>query len=216
MTDEPAQPGRMLDLIRSKSFEGRKALVDELRREPTPRSVAMLIEMLNDESWSLRELAVSALATTPEKLSGPPLMDVVVNGLWYSRAAAARALGRLGYLDALPRLLSLLGESNRTITDDAVRALIDMARRGRAVAVARGIVSLDRDAEAALVLLERLDPDSGRKVRILVAREEISSPVKEWLRSDDPDPEVLAAEHLHVTDDEMDVTWESISGPVGG
>jgi HEAT repeat protein len=216
MTDEPAQPGRMLDLIRSKSFEGRKALVDELRREPTPRSVAMLIEMLNDESWSLRELAVSALATTPEKLSGPPLMDVVVNGLWYSRAAAARALGRLGYLDALPRLLSLLTETNRTITDDAVRALIDMARRGRAVAVARGIVSLDRDAEAALVLLERLDPDSGRKVRILVAREEISSPVKEWLRSDDPDPEVLAAEHLHVTDDEMDVTWESISGPVGG
>jgi HEAT repeat protein len=216
MTDEPAQPGRMLDLIRSKSFEGRKALVDELRREPTPRSVAMLIEMLNDESWSLRELAVSALATTPEKLSGPPLMDVVVNGLWYSRAAAARALGRLGYLDALPRLLSLLTETNRTITDDAVRALIDMARRGRAVAVARGIVSLDRDAEAALVLLERLDPDSGRKVRILVAREEISSPVKEWLRSDDPDPGVLAAEHLHVTDDEMDVTWESISGPVGG
>lgn len=216
MTDEPAQPGRMLDLIRSKSFEGRKALVDELRREPTPRSTAMLIEMLNDESWSLRELAVKALAETPEKLAGPPLIDVVDNGLWYSRAAAARALGRLGYLEALPRLLALLDESNRTIADEAVRALLDMARKGRAVAVARGIVSRGRDADAALDLLERLDPDSGRKIRILVAREEVSSPVKEWLRTESPDPGVLAQEHLRVTDDEMDVTWERISGPVGG
>jgi len=216
MTDEPAQPGRMLDLIRSKSFEGRKQLVDELRREPTPRSTAMLIEMLNDESWSLRELAVNALAATPEKLAGPPLMDVVENGLWYSRAAAARALGRLGYLEALPRLLALLDETNRTIADEAVRALLDMAQKGRAVAVARGIVSRGRDADAALDLLERLDPDSGRKIRILVAREEVSSPVKEWLRGENPDPEVLAREQLRVTDDEMDVTWERISGPVGG
>jgi len=216
MREHELEPGRMLDLIRSKSFEGRKALIAELRREKSARSVSLLMEILKDESWSLRELAVNALSELPD-LAAPRLMSLLESGLWYTRAAAARALGLMGHGPALPRVLAMLDDSNQTISQDAARALLDMARTGHSIAVARGIVARGPDAEGGLLALDRVDPDAGRRVRILAAREEVAAPVREWLDDEEgTDPEFLEAHLLSIKDEDMDVRWEDVYGPVGG
>ncbi len=215
MSDERVQPGRLLDLIRSKNFEGRKALIDELRAERTKQSTDLLLEILSDESWSLRELAVSALADR-EDLAAPHLLALLDTGLWYSKAAAARTLGVMGHGRALSKIVRLIDDPNRTVAEDAGRALLDLARRGWAAGVARGLLARDEGAEDALKILERIDPDDGRKIRILVARDEIRAPVMDWLESEERDPtrfsELLAAS----ADADLGIGWERISGPVGG
>lgn len=206
--------GGILDLIRSKSFEGRKALIDDLRRERSPRSVALLLEVLNDQSWSLRELAVAALAETPD-LAAEPLMDLLEDGLWYTRAAAVRGLGLMGHGPALPRLLVMLDDANTTIATEVARALLTMARRGRAVAVTRGILARGEDAPPTLLRLERVDPDAGRKLRILANREEVVAPVAHWLEDEGRDIEVLMSQLSTELDESQGVVWGEISGPVG-
>jgi hypothetical protein len=215
MTDERGGSGRILDRIHSRNFQGRKALVEELRRERSERAVASLIELLADESWTLRELAVEALAESPE-LAAPRLHALLRAGLWYTRAAAARGLGLIAHAPALPDLLSMIGDSNQTIAQEVATALLQMARRGLSVAVARGILARGDRAEEGFVALERMNPDAGRKLRVLAARAEVAAPVKEWLLASPPDPEVLERQLLREPDDAFGVRWDEISGPVGG
>jgi hypothetical protein len=206
--------GGILDLIRSKSFEGRKALIDDLRRERSERSVSLLLEVLNDQSWSLRELAVSALAETPD-LAAEPLMALLDDGLWYTRAAAVRGLGLMGHGPALPRLLAMLEDDNTTIATEVARALLNLARKGRSVAVTRGILARGEDAGATLLRLERVDPDAGRKLRILANREEVAAPIVRHLADEGSDPEVLMTQLAGELDESHGVTWDDIAGPVG-
>ncbi len=215
MKEEGGRPERILDRIGDKSYEGRRALIEQLRKERTPRSVSLLLETLCDDSWSLRELALKALTETPG-LSAPHLMTLLESGLWYTRAAAIRGLGLMAYAPALPIALRLLSDSNQSIAREAGLTLLALARSGRAVSVARGILATGERSEDGLTALETVDPDAGRKIRILAAREEIAIPVREWLSQDEPDPEVLEHELMGELDDTYGVRWEEISGPVSG
>ena len=93
--DERLETGRTLDALRRKNLEGKKNFVEELRRQKTPQALSLLLEILCDESWYLRELAIGALAEMGAT-AVPPLRRLLATGLWYTRAASARALGRLG------------------------------------------------------------------------------------------------------------------------
>jgi len=215
ISSEDLPPGSMQDLVRAKSREERKGLIGELRREGSERSVALLLEVLEDESWSLREMAVDALVATPE-LAAPRLMKLLDEGLWYSRAAAMRALGDMGHAPALPRLLALLDDTNSTIAAESGRALLALARRGQAVAVTRGILARGDAASPTFARLDRVDPDATRKLRILANREEIAEPVSEWLaREEGPERESAFAALVAERDTTLGVEWDRISGPVG-
>lgn len=207
-------PGGIQDLIRQKSHEGRKALIDDLRREHSDRSVALLLEVLNDQSWSLRELAVDALTETPDE-AAPRLMELLDAGLWYTRAAAIRGLGLMGHGPSLPRLLALLDDPNTTVSTESGRALLQLARRGRAVSVTRGILARGEGAGETFAHLERVDPDAGRKLRILANREDIAAPIQKWLADDERDRAMLMSQLAAERDTDLGVDWDQISGPVG-
>ncbi len=207
------QADRGADRGGSRSIEGRKKQIEDLRREQSPRSVSLLLETLCDESWMLRELAIKALVETPD-LAAPHLITLLESGLWYTRAAAVHALGLMAYAPAIQTILRLLDDGNQMIAIESARALLALARQGHAVTVARGILSRGGHAEESLVALETVDPDAGRKIRILTVRDDVGEPVRTWLAQDEPDPEVLERELLTELDDAYGVSWEDISGPV--
>lgn len=87
------RPAWTLDALRRKNLEGKKNFVEELRRQKTPQALSLLLEILCDESWYLRELAIGALAEMGAT-AVPPLRRLLATGLWYTRAASrARSAG---------------------------------------------------------------------------------------------------------------------------
>jgi HEAT repeat protein len=78
----------------------------------------VLLDVLKQASWYLRDQAARALATM-----GEPVVDRLIEmlevGLWYTRSSAACALGRMGLPVAAPALVDLLRDPNRTVRDAA-------------------------------------------------------------------------------------------------
>jgi len=153
------EAGRTLEALRRKNLEGKKAFIEELKLQRTPKSVSLLLEILCDESWYLRELAIAAIAESGE-IAVPPLRNILDSGLWYTRAAAGRALGLLGDGASAGGILSLLDEPNRTVREAAVAAIQTLAERGGTDALCRSLheASYER-AAGRLSVLRRIDPD---------------------------------------------------------
>lgn len=139
--DERLESGRTLEALRRKNLEGKKTFIDELRRQKNPKSVSLLLEILCDESWYLRDLARAALVETGA-LAVQPLRDVLASGLWFTRSAAARALGELGDGRSAGEMLGMLDDSNHTVRDGGILALKALAERDGAAAIAQAIEDL--------------------------------------------------------------------------
>ena len=152
MVDDRLESGRTLEALRKKNLEGKKMFIEELRKQKTPKAVSLLLEILCDESWYLRELAIGALveAGTPAEA---PLHKVLTGGLWYTRAAAARALGRLGYAPAAPDVLKLLDEPNRTVRESAVDAIKALMAAGCTAPVCEALAGAPREVRSARLSL---------------------------------------------------------------
>jgi len=137
MADLEAKPAeQFLEALRRRNLEGKKALIADLRSRKTDKAVGILIGVLRDDSWYLRELAVEALAEAGE-IAVPRLSELLDGGLWYTRAAAARTLGKMGYYEASPRLVQLLDDPNQTVQGASLASLADFVRLGRGIQVAR-------------------------------------------------------------------------------
>src|SRR5262245_36690207 len=126
--DQPAAP-RIPDATTPRGLAAKRDYVRSLERRRDEEALAGLVECLSDESGYLRELALGALERWGEPC-GPALVTLLRRGLWFSRASAARALGRLGYVPATGPLLALVGDPIELVGDEAVAALVEIARRG--------------------------------------------------------------------------------------
>jgi HEAT repeat protein len=125
--DEELDGARMLERLRLKNLSGKRNLIEDLKKRKSQRSVSLLVEMLQDESWYLREQAVKALCEAGEEAK-EPLLKLLDEGLWYTRAAAAKVLGKIGGRDATEKLVNCLMDSNMTVQGAAATALIDIAK----------------------------------------------------------------------------------------
>ncbi len=153
------EAGRTLEALRRKNLEGKKLFIEELRDQKTPKSVSLLLEILCDESWYLRDLAIGALVESGEIARGP-LRNVFRSGLWYTRAAAGIALGRLGDKPSAPGILALLDEPNRTVREAAAKAALRLSENGGSEALVRALAELSYDRAAErLSTLRRIHPD---------------------------------------------------------
>lgn len=150
MVDDRLESGRTLEALRKKNLEGKRMFIEELRRQKTPKAVSLLLEILCDESWYLRELAIGALVEAGP-MAEAPLHRVLAGGLWYTRSAAARALGRLGYAPASADILKLLDESNRTVRESAVEAVKALAAAGRITTLCEALADVPRDVRSTRV-----------------------------------------------------------------
>ncbi|MFH1144677.1 MAG: HEAT repeat domain-containing protein [Candidatus Eisenbacteria bacterium] len=202
-TGEPLRPARRSMPAGSKMDESRH-YIDQLRAAPPEEAIPRLIEMLADESWYLRERAGEALASYG--LHGAPgLEKLLKSGLWYTRAAALRVLGRIAAPSALPSIVGFLDDPNRAIAEEAARSLLGYCRQGKAVAAAkllhgRGVTFRER----GLALAQKIDPESAARVRRLIQAPlmgpEGSLSVEEEQR--------IARE---ITDDSWSVAWERLT-----
>jgi HEAT repeat protein len=122
----PKDVSRLLEELRHREPEEKLAWIRELAQNPTDESIEVLLSVLEQESWFLRDQAVRALATLGERVV-EPLIDYLGSGLWYTRACAAGALGRMGVPLAAGPLVGLLRDANRTVRDAAFDALVELA-----------------------------------------------------------------------------------------
>ena len=158
----PKDVTRLWEELRHREPDEKLAWIRELSQNPTDESIETLLSVLEQESWFLRDQAVRALASMGERVVDP-LIEYLGSGLWYTRACAASALGRMGVAVAAAPLVQLLRDANRTVRDATFGALVQLAESeigthavGEAVStlperaqrfVLDGLAS--RDAEAA-------------------------------------------------------------------
>ena len=161
---ESVSSSEFIDELKRKNLEGRRAMVAELRKRSSDKAVSILVDLLSDESWYLRELAVEALGEIGSK-SAPQLRRLLAGGLWYTRAASARAIGRMGYEPVIPDLVELLDDPNHTVQGACFASLAEMVSRGHTRQVARALWDRgQRRAEELKRLMLAVQPEAGEKV----------------------------------------------------
>ncbi|HEX7079032.1 MAG TPA: HEAT repeat domain-containing protein [Candidatus Eisenbacteria bacterium] len=143
----PKDVTRLWEELRHRDPEEKLDWIRQVAKDPTPESVEMLLDVLEQESWFLRDQAGRALATMGEMVV-EPLIEYLGSGLWYTRAVAATTLGRIGLPMAAEPLTDLLRDPNRTVRDAAWDALAVLARNDFAAhAVADAFASLPLRAQ---------------------------------------------------------------------
>jgi HEAT repeat protein len=164
--DDKLESGRTLEALRRKNLEGKRLFIEELRRQKTTKSVSLLLEILCDESWFLRELAIGALVESGG-LAIEPLRRVLKSGLWYTRAAAARALGRSGDGPSASDILVLLDEPNRTVREAAVDAVQALAANAGTEALSAALADSARERRMnRLSLIGHVAPDLASRLEM--------------------------------------------------
>jgi len=157
-------PGKILEAIRRGDLREKRTLIESIAHQPSERAIQILSEILEGESWYLRDLAGKAMARMGP-IAVPRLRQLAASGLWYTRASAARALGRLGHEQSLPLLVALLADSNLTVQGAALSSVADLVRAGAARDTARLFWNegARRAEELGRILLD-VHPDAGSQV----------------------------------------------------
>ena len=143
----PKDTTRLWEELRHRDPDEKQEWIRQLAEQPTAGSVDVLLDVLKQESWYLRDQAARALATI-----GEPVVDRLIEmleiGLWYTRSSAASALGRMGLPVAATPLVDLLRDPNRTVRDAARDALVQICgNEVGAFAVASSVKDLAERAQ---------------------------------------------------------------------
>ena len=158
MEEEELDGAKVLERLRLRNLTGKKNLIEDLKKRKSQRSVSLLVEMLQDESWYLREQAVKALSDAGAE-AREPLLKLLESGLWFTRAAAAKALGRIGGIDVVEKLIDCVMDSNMTVQGAVAAALVDIARTSSidelAAPLGRRSPDVKQKAVACIRLLDR-------------------------------------------------------------
>jgi len=141
----PKDVTRVWDEIRHRDPEEKLAWIRGLAQEGSDESLETLVSVLEQESWFLRDQAARVLVELGERVV-EPLIEYLGSGLWYTRASAAYALGRMGLPVAAAPLAALLRDANRTVRDAAWDAIVQLAASE---------IGTHAVAEAVLALPER-------------------------------------------------------------
>lgn len=158
MENEELNGDKLLDRLRLENVAGKRNLIEDLKKRKSQRSMSLLVEMLQDESWYLREQAVKALSEAGSE-AREPVSALLENGLWYTRAAAAKVLGEIGGEDEVGRLVDCLTDSNMTVQGAAAAALVQISKASSVEGLARALASrppqVKHRALSCLRLLDR-------------------------------------------------------------
>lgn len=204
MSDDKHNPARTYDAMNPRGLAGKRDYVRSLEQRRDEEAMSLLVECLCDESWYLRELAEDALLRMGAR-AGDTLVPLLDNGLWFSRASAARVLGRLGHGPAVPALLRLCVESNTTVAAAALAALTELGHRGGSVRIAWELHHAGAELRRRhLDQIERADRDLATRIQGMLAHDELMThTIPDELRDDTP----------LVRASEEGVEWEVLTGP---
>jgi HEAT repeat protein len=142
-----------VELLKSRDAKKRRTAVDIAAELNTAGSVALLIKAIQDQSWSLREYAIRKTALAGHQ-AVQPLIRLLRDGVWYTRAAALQALELIGDIVALNAVLDLCKDPNRSVSEaarQAVSVLTGKTEMGALLAQAEKMKSEQRDILVSLV-----------------------------------------------------------------
>src|SRR6185436_5875693 len=118
---------RLWEELRHRDPEEKLGWITQIAQNPTEESIEVLLDVLQQESWFLRDQASRVLASMGEIVL-EPLIQYLGSGLWYTRASAVSALGRMGNPRAAQPLVGMLNDPNRTVRDAVWDALVLLCR----------------------------------------------------------------------------------------
>jgi hypothetical protein len=111
--------GKVQEALNARGLAGKRDYVRSLEQRRDAQALTLLVECLSDESGYLRELAETALAKLGEPGAGPALLPLLKQGLWFARASAARALGKMVYMAGLGALLEQTEDRVESVAREA-------------------------------------------------------------------------------------------------
>ena len=204
MSDEKHPPARTYDALNTRSLAAKREYVRGLEQRRDTEAMSLLVECLCDESWYLRQLAEQAFMNVGSE-GAPLLLPLLEQGLWFTRTSAAGILGKLGYPPAVPGLLRLTEDKNRTVAEAARDALLAVGRSSGAVRIAHVLHRLPPDARGRhLDDLAARDADLAERIRRLMTNDELMAV---------EDGDLLTDDHPVVRASEDGFEWEVLTSP---
>jgi HEAT repeat protein len=116
-------------LLETSNIKRKLKILDRLNGVNEKDSITVLLRVLEDSSWAMREKAAYKLAMYGTKVV-LRLKNILRKGYWYTRASACITLGEIGDLRALPSIINvLLVDDNPTVIKESSAALVKLARK---------------------------------------------------------------------------------------
>jgi eukaryotic-like serine/threonine-protein kinase len=123
----------VLQLVRDKDDDIRRAAIEILNQTKDERAVESLIQATRDQDWWVSERAVDALAEIGSKRALPRLMEMLqAPANPKAVPIVVRALGKLGDGRLIDTLLPMIARPEREIRIEAIQALSRLADENRA------------------------------------------------------------------------------------
>ena len=201
MSDD--KPSKTYDALNQRGLTGKREYVRGLEKRSDEEALSLLVECLCDESWYLRDLAEESLLRLGEK-GAPILVPLLEQGLWYTRASAAKVLGRCAYRPSVPAMLRLTDDGNETVADAARVALVAIGQGGGAVAIARSLHQLQADERyRRFEAIRAKDRSLGDRIDHMMRQDDLMSADAGDLKDDSP----------MVRASEEGLEWEVLTAP---
>jgi len=129
----------LLKWFRSPSIKRKEEAFEKLSLLPEKDRLEVLFMLLENPSWYLRERAAQRIVVYGEQILGR-LIELLQAGIWFTRAAAAIAIGEIGSEIAYKPLINVFNQDrNRMVIKETTRALARILIKNR-----RDISYLDR------------------------------------------------------------------------
>jgi HEAT repeat protein len=204
MSDDKHGQGKTYDALNARSLTAKREYVRGLEQRRDPEAISLLVECLCDESWYLRQLAEEAFLHLGDE-GAAVLLPLLEQGLWFTRSSAAGVLGKLGYAPAVPGLMVLAEDKNRTVADAAREALLAVGRASGAARIALELHRMPPDRrQRRLGELAARDAGLAERIARLMTNEEIMGVV---------DADALTDDHPVVRASEDGFEWEVLTSP---
>jgi HEAT repeat protein len=161
----------IMHILKSDSIERKLKVLDKIDGVDEKESIKILLKMLEDQSWCMRERAANRLVAYGPRISSR-LQRLLKKGYWYTRASACMSLGEIGDAHAIEPVIKLyLTDENPTVLKEAGGALVKLARK-KTKKFAQAIKRLrlpPGELERIMLTLEKNDAELGNTVKEMVA-----------------------------------------------
>jgi len=157
----------VIKLLKTASTEKKLRVLDRLNGMNDTDTIKILLKVLEDTSWVMREKAAHKLARYGKRVV-PRLVKLLTRGFWYTRAAACIALGGIANATTVgPIVLVFLNDDNPTVGREAITALVNIARKNpSAFNASLKELPLDETHRLRLMLaLETCDSETFRSIQ---------------------------------------------------
>ncbi len=157
-------------ILKSNDIEKKLKLLDQIDGVNTRQGITILMKMLEDTSWCMRERAARKLASYGSRVS-TRLTRLLTKGYWYTRASACLSLGEVGDLRTLKPIIRVyLSDENPTVLKEAGAALVKMARKKpeKFAETITGIELQPNELRRILFAVERTDIDLYSEIKELL------------------------------------------------